>query len=227
MSGGWIDEFLRRGGVECSKLFTMDLICHGVPSEYVWNRYLDYREQKEHATVKKASFRQKTSGWKLFSLSLGFSNDKEYTEILSKDPYMQAFLNNANLRPCCYECNFKTIDRISDFTMADCWGVENIKPEWNDDKGVSLLLIHSKRGNKLFGLVKDNSRYIKISISDVIRYNRMIVASMKPHPKRKQFISQIDQLPFDILVKKYGQVPFREKSIIYRAFRKLMRMMKF
>ena len=147
--------------------------------------------------------------------------NKEYVERLDKDLYLQAFLNNACLRPCCHICSFKTVNRVSDFTMADLWGIKDLCPEWDDNKGVSLLLIHSEKGRQVFKQMSSICKVKKISLRDAIAYNNMAIESLQPHSKREQFIHNVDSMDFDKLVRKYGMPPFSLRRQIANLLRKL------
>ena len=96
-------------GREYPNLYCMDLICHGVPSPLVWKTYITQMEMHTGAPVRRAFFRDKKYGWKMFALLLEFSDNKVYENILSKDAFMQAFLQNACLRPSCHSCRFKKL----------------------------------------------------------------------------------------------------------------------
>src|SRR5699024_11568320 len=86
------------------------------------------------------------------------SNNKAYECVLSKDAFMQAFLQNACLRPSCHTCHFKKLNRVSDITVADYWGVQNQQPDMDDDRGTSLVLVHSSKGRELLEAVRAELR---------------------------------------------------------------------
>jgi len=186
-----------------NKLFTVDIICHGVPSPAVWHEYIAYREKNAGERIKKIAFRRKDEGWKLFSLSFLFQSDKEYIQTLNKDLYMKAFLKNICLRPSCYSCKFKTLNRQSDITLADFWGVQNIMPEMDDDKGTSLILVNSTKGQDIFEKIKNEIKYKETDIGRAVTYNTSAVKSVAYNPKREKFFEELGELSFDKLVKKY------------------------
>ena len=128
-------------------LITADIICHGVPSPMVWEKYIEYQKSKKKKNVINASFRDKTSGWKKFSMKIQFSDGDEYCRTLQKDLYLKAFLKNMCLRPSCHNCSFKTVNRKADITLADFWGVENVDSNIPTQNGVSLVLVHTDKGN--------------------------------------------------------------------------------
>src|SRR5690606_22917336 len=122
-------------GSTYENLFTIDIICHGVPSPKVWQKYIEYREEVAGSKSRKIAFRRKNEGWKIYSLSFTFQNGKEYIQPYNRDLYMRVFLEDICLRPSCYNCQFKTLNRESDITLADFWGIQKICPEMDDDKG--------------------------------------------------------------------------------------------
>lgn len=186
-----------------SNLLTVDLICHGVPSPYVWQKYIKFRENKAGSEISKITFRNKKMGWKQYSVSFLFKNNTEYNKIYSNDLYMTAFLKNISLRPSCYNCRFKTLNRQSDITLADFWGVQNIFPEIDDDKGVSLIFINSQSGEKIYSEILDNIVYKEVDILDAVKYNSAAIKSPLPHINREKFINDINIYTFDKLVNKY------------------------
>jgi len=130
-------------GEDYEKLYTQDIVCHGVPSPKVWKKYMDYRAMIDKKTPKKINFRdKKQEGWHLFSLSFQYE-DGEYAKNQKEDIYMRAFLKDVCLRDSCYKCSFRKEHRVSDITLADCWGIRNIKPELDDNKGISLIKVSS------------------------------------------------------------------------------------
>jgi coenzyme F420-reducing hydrogenase beta subunit len=185
------------------KLFCVDIICHGVPSPEVWQKYVAYREKRAKSPTRRISFRRKDEGWKRFSVSFSFENNTEYLQTLDKDLYMQAFLRDICLRPSCHACNFKTLHRQSDITLADFWGIQHILPEMDDDKGTSLLLLNSNSGKKMFECIKNQIVYQEVVMSHAIAYNQPAIKSALQNPKRKTFFKELDQMAFDKLVSRH------------------------
>ncbi|NLC19623.1 MAG: (4Fe-4S)-binding protein [Clostridiales bacterium] len=196
---------------EYENLFCVDLVCHGVPSPKVWRKYVGYREEKAGAPVTEISFRNKSGGWKKYLVCFKFKNSEEYRSIYDKDLFMQAYLNNICLRPSCYNCCFKSLDRDSDITLADFWGIEELLPVMDDDKGTSLVLINSKAGKGMLEEIKDLILYEEVDISKAISYNSAAIESVKRHKKRKSFFKQLDKRPFDKLVEKYCGMAFDKR----------------
>lgn len=190
-------------GKDYDNLYCMDNVCHGVPSPKVWKKYVDFRENKSASKTRRIAFRLKNEGWKLFSVSFLFKNDTEYRETHKKDLFMRAFLKDVCLRPSCYACEFKTLHRQSDITMADFWGIKNVLPEMDDDKGTSLIFVNSENGQAMFDKIKDNMLYKDVDINEAVKYNSAAVKSVGYNPNRENFFADLDNTEFNQLIKKY------------------------
>lgn len=147
-------------------LYTVDLICHGVPSPGVYNSYLHYLERKMKSKIKEFIFRDKIGGgWHKHMEKIIYENGKtEY-----RDGYTQLFYTNLPLRRSCGECPFSTIKRCGDFTVGDYWGVQDVLPEFDDNKGVSLLFFNNDRALERFDSFKEMLKYQEISVTDAVR----------------------------------------------------------
>lgn len=192
-------------------LITQDFICHGVPSPKIWKYYIKYQESFADSKLKKAGFRNKTEGWKNFSLFLDFANSTKYINNLSNDIYMKVFLSNYCLRPSCYNCSFKTMTRPSDITLADFWGIQNIMPEMDDDKGTSLLCINSDKGKMLFDEIKNDTVYKTVSLEEAVKFNPSMTCSSPLPPKRNYFMQNVSESNFDEVAKKCCKISIYKK----------------
>lgn len=198
-------------GSTYENLFTIDIICHGVPSPKVWQKYIEYREEVAGSKSRKIAFRRKNEGWKIYSLSFTFQNGKEYIQPYNRDLYMRVFLEDICLRPSCYNCQFKTLNRESDITLADFWGIQKICLEMDDDKGASLIFVNSEMGQEMFKNIMETITFKEVNINEAVFYNSAAIKSAKYNPKRKDFFRNLDKLPFKCLVKKYCSDPILTK----------------
>ena len=197
---GGLKAFLRK---DYDNLICQDIICHGVPSPMVWEKYLEFREQKSKSKSKNIFFRDKTFGWNRFSLKFEFENNLKYIKLLDKDPYMISFLKNASLRPSCFNCAFKTEDRQADITLADFWGIENVLPQMDDNKGTSLVIVHSEKGRELFENLSKKIKFFETDFKKSILYNSAMTKSVPKNNIRDSFLREIKDKPFDKTVNKY------------------------
>jgi len=178
-------------GKDYENLLCLDIFCHGVPSPEVWQLYKQQVEQRYQAKIKRIAFRRKNCGWKLYSVSFSFDNGTEYSQSLTQDLFMRGFLQNLYLRPSCYACKFKTLSRQSDLTLADFWGIENIIPSLDDDKGTSLVLVNTEKGESMFENLADQMISEKVDVNQAIRYNSAAVKSVDYNPKRDEFLVKL------------------------------------
>lgn len=206
---GGLKSYLRK---EYENLYTVDIICHGVPSPLVWKKYIE----AENATqpIRTVSFRCKSAGWKNFSFRLEKQNGTFSEEDVSKNPFVSGFLNNLYLRKSCYNCSFKLLHRCSNMTIADFWGVDEIMPELDDDLGTSLVFIHDLQGSRMLRKISSRMVMKKTSIEDALKRNNVMVESVGRHKKREVFFKKMAE-------NKNGNIiPLIEKYAVYHSLRK-------
>ena len=191
----------------------------------VWRQYLKYREEKDKDKPIKINFRNKDNGWSDFQTYFKYS-DREYKEKHNKDLFMKAFLSNLCLRESCYDCKFKKKNRLSDITIGDLWGIDNIIPRMNDDKGVSVVIINSEKGKKIFEIIKEKCIYEKINLDDVIKYNPNMIKSCLIPQSRNEFLENIKDGDFSVITNKYlpkVSVLIKVKGKIKKVLKKVMK----
>ncbi len=184
-------------------LLTVEIICHGVPSPLVFATYLEHIKGLYHSDIKEVSFRDKSEHWEPHSMVLNFFSGDIYKKIGIDDPYEMAFYGNLILRPSCQNCPFATIPRVADFTIGDFWGVENLKPHLDNDKGLSIILANSLKSQKLLVSVALFAHYERVELSQAIENNPQLKEPTKPHPQRDQFMLDIQSKTFAEIISIY------------------------
>lgn len=217
-----LQSFLQK---KYDNLILMDIVCHGVPSPLVWQQYINELKQNYKQNIKSIYFRDKSTGWKTYSVKFLFDKD-EYKNFGFKDIYMKGFLNDIYLRPSCYNCKFKGIERVSDITVADFWGIGNILPKMDDDKGTSLIVIHSEKGKQLFDELSEKMILNEVNFNEAIKYNSSMIKSVKYNEKRNSFFAELNSgKELTDLIRIYTKISFEKrvknkiKSIIKRLIR--------
>ncbi len=210
-------------GCEYDNLITQDIICHGVPSPKVWQKYIAFREKSAGAKTRRIFFRHKRYGWKIFSVLFEFSNNTEYIKILYDDFYIRGFLANLYLRPSCYDCHSKSVFRQSDITLADFWGIENVMSQMDDNKGTSLVLVNSSKGKQVFEKIFEKMNYKMVDIDEALKYNSSAYKSVDMPKKRSVFMKLIDKYEFDVLIKKC--IPSRPFRKVFRKIKNIVKRM--
>lgn len=206
---------------ENDNLICIDLVCHGVPSPKLFDKYIKELEEKNNDKLLKYDFRDKCSGWDSYSNTATFKNSK-YTELQKDNAYMKIFLSDVALRESCYDCNFKLGNKYSDITLGDFWGVQKYYPEMYNKKGTSAIIVNTEKGKELFSTIKNSLEYKKCNIEEIIEGNPSIKTSSKYNPKREKFFSESDYLSVNELSKKYS----KKKSVLQRIKGRIKKMLK-
>ena len=168
---------------EYDRLLTIDFICHGVPSLGIWRKFLSEFPPKKYS-ITNIDFRDKCNGWHKLTTRINSidveSNDEKCLRCSAYDfPYTIGFYQNYYLRRVCYRCPFKTVHRNSDITLADAWGIESFAPELDDDKGSSLVFVHTDKGRRSFHGSFGTIITKEISVSEALYKNKYMYRSVK------------------------------------------------
>ncbi len=182
-------------GEDFPQLLTADLICHGAPASKVWESYLtsEIGDSKLHA----AYFRRKKFGWKRFNAEILSDKGNAIADLFTNE-YMQAFLADLTLRPSCYRCVFAKETREGDITLGDFWGISNYAPHLDDNRGTSLILVNSQRGESYFQSIKDLLAHCEsFTIQQAQGENPGLRNPVKAHPQRDFFFLALNLAHFD------------------------------
>lgn len=172
-------------GKDYNNLMTIDLFCHGVPSPEVWRDYVSL-VSKERRLVG-FSQRDKTHGVSKAPMVFTFDNGDVEIEKYTENLFVRGFIDNLYLRPSCYDCSFKGINRCSDITLGDFWGIEKEHPGFSDDYGVSAVIIHTEKGKGYFARISDHIEKIESTIASVTKENPCVIEPVTLNPKRNDF----------------------------------------
>ena len=144
-------------GKEYDNLYTIDIVCHGAPSPKIWSDYLDMREKEYQGKVTGVNFRnKKTHGWKKHRELIKIGDQKIDSRV-----YTNLFYKELVSRPSCYQCIYANTNRPGDITIADFWGHEKAIPDkWDDDKGISLVLVNTKQGMHIWEKAREQMEWV-------------------------------------------------------------------
>ncbi len=179
---------------EYKNLICIDIICHGVPSPMVWQKY---KAQFELSDTSSISFRDKSNSWKRYEVVVSKDLKEVVRETIEQNVYMKLFLSDLCLRPSCAICPAKDGKSKSDITIADFWGIQHIHPEFDDDKGCNLVLINSEKGIELFNSL-DECDKIESNFNNAIKYNPSYFKSVSEPKYRQYFFDNFDKYGFAI-----------------------------
>lgn len=186
-------------------LYLVDIVCHGVPSPFVWRDYLAYLEKKQGSPIVWVNFRDKQKyGWAAHHETFKFKTEG------GKMSFKYLFYKHIMFRKSCGKCHFTNLKRPSDITIADFWGWEKTDPRFNeDDKGCSLVLLNTEKGRKLFEAVKKQLNTIPVELQDCIQPNMQRPSVIDE--KRDQFEREYAKHGFKYIYFKYGEDGIRYK----------------
>ena len=188
--------------LDCKKisrenLLTCDLVCHGAPSPKIWADYYRYIRSKYKSGIVKADFRDKTFGWDSHCESFLLDNGKK---IVSRD-YTDLFYSHYMFRPSCHDCRFANVNRTGDITLADFWGVEKNDPSFEDPQGVSLVLVNTDKGKRVFQAARADLDCIECSVLHCLQPT--LVRPSEASPMREMFWTSYLERGFVPTMKEY------------------------
>ena len=202
-----LKSFLKR---DYSNLICIDFICHGIPSPVAWSNYIQERMKLDGVNHKPISINQrsKITGWSNYNYScvIEYENNLKYQSLSGSDMYMKLFCNDYILRESCANCHFKGFDRCSDITLGDFWGIWNIDVKMDDNKGTSLIMLHSDKSKDLITNISDKIVLKEVSLEDASRENPAILYSSKEKYEREKVLDNICNGNFDIANELFKEV---------------------
>lgn len=176
-------KFLKR---DYDNLLTLEVVCHGVPSLEVWRKYLD----SIMPSPSRVNFRTKPRGWKNYHVAIDSSSTPFY-----HNRYMHVFLSDMALRESCYNCRVKNGASGADLTLGDFWGIENIHPEIDDDRGLSLVIVRTRKGAEAIGNAK--MKLHEEEYEEALRFNPSIEKTAARPAYREMFMRTLSHGGFD------------------------------
>ena len=195
--------------IKKGKLILIDLVCHGVPSQKIFDQYIQSLEKKENETIVNYEFRKR---YKLLNIidssSIMYTLEKEekYKNIYKysfEDEYMKAFYDGLTYRPSCYSCPFATAKRTGDITIADFWGIAKRNPKLNPQKGISLVTINNVNYNNLCEKLRYSVNTREEDYKLAIENNNSLRRPSKKNNYYEDFLRELNKGDFCEIVNKY------------------------
>lgn len=210
---------------EYENLIVIDFICLGINSPKIFHKYLESLENQFGAKAVSVQAKNKDLGWRSLSYKIKFANDKVYQREGIKDDFIRGFLSTHCIsRPTCYQCKYKGFPRISDITLGDFWGIENVDRTMDDNMGTSAVLLNTRKGIAFFDSIKNKIVTKEVKLSDVLPGNQALLRSITlPAINRDAFYKDADKLPFDVVLKKYY---LQEKNPMKKILQKRLKFIK-
>lgn len=175
-------------GKPYDNLYTLDLVCHGVPSPMLYEKFVKEQEEIYGSKAKCVSFRDKrVVDWN-HSILIEFENGEFYKKTRNECSYLYSFLNLLSVRESCGNCPFAKLPRQGDMTIADFWDVHLYKKHLDDRKGTSIALPNNPKGDIMLNVLRKKAVLLeKAPLEHAIKYNAQIVKSSVLHGRRNRF----------------------------------------
>ena len=200
---GGLRTYLRK---DYENLILVDIMCHSVPSPLVFEKYKGYILKKMNANkILNINFRDKNKYGYKYSMMTVETDNGIYSQGIDTDPYLRAFFSDVSVRPSCYNCHFKTMKRVSDLTIWDCFNINEIDKSFDDDKGTTRVLVQSEKGEKLLENL-DDVRLKELDINIATKKVKEMTNSVNYNDKRKKFFENIND---DNVFEKYYPTNFK------------------
>lgn len=199
-------------GTQYENLFTVDLVCHGVPPPALFRLYIQYLEEKDrNGKIIYFNFRSKMKqGW-----GVGESEftTKTKTKTIPKHDnyYMISYQAENCLRECCYRCRYTRPERIADITAGDFWGVKKTHPEFYDRRGCSVALVNTFKGDWLAKVLKETCSTIDAALGEVVSHQTKLSRPAPRPGSRDDLLRDIHSRGTDI----FRQEEFRYPAKVY------------
>lgn len=193
-------------GKDYDNLLTVDIICYGTPPSPIWENYLEYVAMGHD--IARINFKSKRHGWTNPHLEINFYDCGYYAKGGSSDIYFKNFYSRIMFRPSCHECKFKFPNGKSDVTIADAWGVQNFAPKMFDNRGTSLVIVHTDKGKNFLSKAKLAGQ--RVSFDVVAVHNPHALTSSVPDDRRNNFFDDLKKFPhlsISVMQKYFNQPP--------------------
>lgn len=190
-------QYLGEGkGKLYENLVTVDVECRAVPSPFVFQKYLEVQNANYPGAIENVKFRDKTYGYSYSTMALFMkkgSGFRDYHRGIESDLWLRTFFSGVCDRPSCSACRFRGRYHRSDFTIWDCFCVDQFSPEMDDNKGTTRMLIQSEQGWEIFQQIKDAYRYIEVSADDIGEIGKGKMHSEHASISRKEFFESLHE----------------------------------
>ncbi len=197
------------------QLITADIICHGVPSQKTFDQYIRMLEEKENGKIHNFSFRVKDNKYRHahgFSYNLEKDGkEKKIDGIYLKSSYYNAFKKYLFFRESCYTCRYATLDRVSDITLGDFWGIEKYPFPADSDEGVSMIITNTDIGKNAFETVVPELVWREFPVEYGVESNYCLTKATKKPVKRDAIIKSLNAEGYEATAHAYFSCTALEK----------------
>lgn len=195
-------------------LVTVDLVCHGTPSPLLLRKYLAYHSSFLGSKPVDYRSRDKYYSYSYSTATIWFKDkEKEYHKGKDSDMMLRFYFNDFCSRPSCYQCHFKTINRVSDITIFDCWDAPSVSKEFSA-KGATNVFVHTVHGKEIFEQIKADFVWHQSEINSIIKRDGVMIKHFVTlNPRRAEFFEDFNKLPLKEVERKYLDCSLKQRII--------------
>lgn len=198
---GGLKKCISNTSVSSQNLYIIDFICHGTTSPKLFEDYLAHCEKKAKKKINQHLFRSKIQGWHTHVEENIFEDGSCDNQSFESQLYRSIFHSGYAFSERCYCCEYTSTVRYSDITIADFWGIENVAPEFDDNKGTSFVIINTSKGRSLFNLALNRANILQVSLADVKQPH--IKTPVEQPAQTDEFWAFYKKCGFDKMIAKY------------------------
>ena len=215
-----LNAFLKGG--RYPDLLLCDLVCHGTPSPIIWEAFVKLLEKKTNKKLVSFNFRNKSLGWHKIWAKAFFEDGLPASDTILVNAFNKIFFQHLALRPSCHACPYTNLVRPSDITIADFWGIEKHKPDFDDNKGVSLVLLNTQKGKMVFEKIQNDLVYQISSVEECLLPQVHLKEPASISPNREVFWDEFYTYGIEYVVHKYcyPSIILRIKTNLIKPFLK-------
>lgn len=202
-----------------------EIICHGAPSPKLWKEHIALLESERGSRVVNYRNRSKVLGWHGHNEHVFFENGKEEYKTKLSQLHKDLFYAHLSIRPSCYACEHTQFPRSADISIADFWGIENFLPDFDDNKGTSMLILNTSKAMDFYNQVKDKLICRESNIADAFYDNHKKPAKMNVN--RESFWRDYKARGYLYVAQKYsaytaiGRIKRQTKIVLKEISKKL------
>lgn len=209
-------------GKEYDLLLTMDIVCHGVPSQKALDAWLRAEAQRRGSSVTGVDFRYQPEGEAAPLLRIEFADGSVRQQLLRESAYGTVFNSNIALMPGCASCAYTNLRRCGDITIGDFWGAETEAPGIHHPDGTSAVLINTPKGAAAWEAIMAQLQAEQTAPARIAAHNLPLNRPTGSNPLAPRFLNALDKMDFFAAHQRY--VKLGNLALLpYRALRALLR----
>lgn len=198
-----------------TNIILIDILCMGVSSPIIFRSYIAYLQEKYASNVVEYHFRDKGYGYATSNVKIVLESGKILQQCYDSKCYANTLFRYYNMRPSCYECQFRKIERQSDFTIGDFVDISNYSKELNDDLGTTKVWVHTNKGKQIFQNVMDVMKVVKVENSECRIISEAEITIGIPEKRQEFFEDFNSNMGFLDFIKKWIPDTIKSRAISF------------